>query len=211
VQIFAQKFEPIVQEALLNAIAPVRQQSNNESVIQRVVRKGLVQAEELERNSKKLLLVLLHRDVTTASMMSQVLEVDIDANLASDSTDTNAHNQAKSSEVAEVKTKGNKDAKSKPQQMSLPMVQNDLPDMPPQYKDLFVALAQDINLGTKDKKEASWTNSGLAIPKKFLANYGKSVTACIDQLTALGIIISSNQKNVMIKSEIGELLIPRDN
>lgn len=197
------KLDPVVQEALYAAINTDRTPHGNESVLQKVVRKGLAQAEELERGAKRLLVKPEERKVTSAEMMTRsVASDDIDFTKNGDDAD-----QPKpASKPKAVKTDKNVEFEKK--QISLPLSQSELPEMPTQWKELFAAMAEDIRLGKKKKEETEWLDSGLLIPKNFFLGYGKSVATCVETLRNLNIIVLTQAKHAVIVKSLGELLVP---
>lgn len=186
------RLSPIVQDALFNSINADRRPSANEIVLQRVVRKGLDQAEELERRDKKLKHEPLEREVSSAKFMENSSQ---DLRPASD--------EEERTPPQPIETKGEKNI---PQ--SLPGIET-IPEISRQNRELLSALAEDIQLGHKKIEETEWIATGLMIPKNFLSGYGKSLQIVLASLQKENVIVSADTKVVVIESAFGQLLAPR--
>lgn len=184
------RLSPTVQDALFNSINADRRPSANEIVLQRVVRKGLDQAEELERRDKKLKHQPLEREVSSAKFMENSSQ---DVRPTSEDQTT--------APIIESKAE-----KNTPQ--SLPGIEM-IPEISRQNKELLSALAEDIQSGHKKIEETEWSATGLLIPKNFLSGYGKSLQIVLASLQKEKVIVSADTKVVVIDAAFGQLLAPR--
>lgn len=186
------RLSPTVQDALFNSINADRRPSANEIVLQRVVRKGLDQAEDLERRDKKLKHEPLNRDVSSAKFMESSSQ---DLQPSSD--------EQEQSPLNTVEPKSEKNVAQ-----SLPGIET-IPEISRQLKELLSALAEDIQSGDKKIEETEWITSGLLIPKNFLSGYGKSLQMVLAALQKEKVIVSADTKHVVIDVPFGQLLSPR--
>ena len=199
-----------VQDDLISAINPERRPQSSESVLQRVVRKGLAQAEELERKSKQLLVNSQPRDVTTAFMVKQSAD-DVHSDGEAQVSENDQKEQPKVEATAPTtQPKKTPQEKFEEKQSRLPLDTTTLPKMPKQYQELLSALAHDIRTKNRDIGDTNWVQSGLLVPKKFFAGYGKSVAQVIEDLRTAEVIVGNDNLNVLICSPVGEMLVPRD-
>lgn len=196
---YLEKLSPLVQDSLYASINPDRRPQGSESVLQRVVRKGLAQAEELERRNKVLQITVVDRPVTSANLMEQAAD-----DLLPAKNVVEEHEKEKVVEQPVVV----KQAVSK---SSEPLEQLNIPGIPNQFQELFSALADDIKNGRKKAAEAEWIQSGLLIPANFFSGYGKAVTQYVETLKQMKIIVGTQGRNVLIIPSVGELLLPRNN
>lgn len=203
-----------VQDALFSAINPERLPQNSESVLQRVVRKGLGQAEEVERKSKNLLVKPADRTVSSAFMLQQAEAATRESMQAATATDDTvalaAPDDAPGARLPAREQSAGERGASTDSQSALFEAPLGLPEMPRQYHELFAYMAQDIREGKKNLDETRWTEGGLTIPKKFFGGHGKSVSQCIEPLRALKVIVGIDSSNVLLIASVGELLIPRN-
>ena len=202
-----EKMAPKVQDALIGAINPERRPQNSESVIQRVVRKGLSQAEESERKSKQLFAKPVDRDVSTANMIKQIADENHDSSLGL--SQTIANNDKKATDGVPSESKQTLQDKFEEKQSRLALDSTTLPKMPKQYQELLAALAQDIRSKKLSSDLASWTQTGLLIPKKFFSNYGKAINQVIEDLRKAEVITGNTSTHVVICPSVGEMLHPR--
>ena len=186
------RLSPTVQDALYNSINADRRPSANEVVLQRVVRKGLDQAEDLERRDKKLKHEPLDREVSSAKFMEKSIQ-DV-SSITDGKEQTTAPN-------LEAKTEKNI-------HQTLPGIET-VPEITRQLKELLSALAEDIQLGNKKIEETEWIATGLLIPKNFLSGYGKSLQIVLASLQKEKVIVSADTKHVVIDAVFGQLLAPR--
>lgn len=208
---FLDRLHENVQDALYSSINPDRRPQNAESVLQRVVRKGLSQAEELERKTKNLILNSVERDVVSSQMMKSTALDNFEESASADNSEqTSVEPSNASSSEKEIKPQRNQSTKTEEKQISLPIEEVGLPDnFPRQYKELLGALSLDIQSGRKKTEETEWMSSGLLIPKNFFANYGKSVQQCIEDLRKHGVVLGEVNKNVLISKTVGLMLVPK--
>lgn len=185
------RLNPIVQDALYNSINADRRPSASEIVLQRVVRKGLDQAEDLERRDKKLKHEPSNRDVSSAQFMKSSVEDDA------------SPKEPTSTPQAPAKTKD----VGIPQ--SLPGI-DAIPEISRQMKELLSALAEDIQNGNKKIEDTEWISTGLMLPKSFLTGYGKALQIVLSSLQQEKVIVSADSKNVVIAPIFGQLLSPRE-
>lgn len=225
---------PNIQDELFSAINPGQGNQGNETVLQRVVRKGLAQAEELERRVKKLEVVPQPRETASANMMRGSADAVLDSMSPHAMSDEKNSPKQKDVDSSRSKVDENIDGtveggnrKPKTIESDGKMVgtevkgdaisknhngveQLSIPGVPNKYAELFRALAEDIRSDKKPKDKTEWRSSGLYIPKTYFNGYGQNVAVLVKELQAMKIVLGTFEKQVLIEPVTGDLLCPRN-
>ncbi|MBC3871414.1 TraI domain-containing protein [Undibacterium oligocarboniphilum] len=202
---YLQYLMPVVQESLFEAINPERRAVSNEGVLQKVIRKGLLQAEEFERKSKDLLVTPVSRDVSTSKMMEQSVEASVSPIIPESKSES-----VQSPKVSKVPDQGSESPKMEEKQIRLKLSSGDaIPSMSKQSQDVLAAVAADMREGKLDSNLVEWMSSGLRIPKKFFKGFGRSFQTIIEDLRVQKIIVGSDENSVLICTAVGDLILPK--
>jgi conjugal transfer pilus assembly protein TraI len=82
-----------------------------------------------------------------------------------------------------------------------------LEGQPNMIREFFKALREDVAGG---KAKVTWTEKGLALPKRLVGSYGVASDTLVEHLRRRGLLVSNVQAEIVLAPRAGELIMERE-
>jgi conjugal transfer pilus assembly protein TraI len=82
-----------------------------------------------------------------------------------------------------------------------------LAGQPTMIREFFKALREDVTGG---KAKVTWTEKGLALPKRLVGSYGVASDTLVEHLRRRGLLVANVQAEIVLAPRAGELIMERE-